>query len=281
MDTVVKLILIFFISLFSFAVGTFVGKGISDSEYRQLALENGDFNGFRGTASVNPHDTEVAPEQALNAEDIASLTEEFVNTEKKKLDNESNRPDAHGGDTVENEHTTEDLSATAPNQPTTAEQENGYKKMDSSREVASAGHQANAQDQTPSHKNQSAKHQTPNKANSISEAAQRVAMGKAPSKDIKQKRKPDSVLPSVAMSAVGKYTVQIASYPSEDEATKHAAMLKAKGFGAFYVPAEIKGRTWFRVSVGLYSNLEKAQAFRTELMKQADIKSAIVQKIIK
>ena len=38
-DTLVKVVLVFFISLLSFSVGTFVGKQVSDSHHRRMALE--------------------------------------------------------------------------------------------------------------------------------------------------------------------------------------------------------------------------------------------------
>lgn len=40
-DTMVKLILVFFVSLLSFSVGTFVGKQFSDSQHKLAALEQG------------------------------------------------------------------------------------------------------------------------------------------------------------------------------------------------------------------------------------------------
>jgi cell division septation protein DedD len=85
----------------------------------------------------------------------------------------------------------------------------------------------------------------------------------------------------VASTSIGKYTVQVASYPDETEAKKHASSLEGKGFSAFYIPAKVKGNTWYRVSVGLFNNQSTANSFRKDLMKQADIKSAIVTKIVK
>ncbi len=45
-DTLVKVVLVFFISLLSFSVGTFVGKTVSDTDHRRVALE-GEFKGER------------------------------------------------------------------------------------------------------------------------------------------------------------------------------------------------------------------------------------------
>lgn len=88
-------------------------------------------------------------------------------------------------------------------------------------------------------------------------------------------------LPStVAASSIGKFTIQVASYATETEAIKHATDLKDKGFSAFYVPAKVNDRNWYRVSVGLFGNRQEAMEYRKELMTEANISSAIVQKII-
>src|SRR5258708_40192025 len=82
-DTLIKLVLIFFISLLSFSVGTFVGKQFSDSQHKLSALD-ADYTGKREAASVSPQSMDVKPEDALTDEDIANLTEEFVKSEKEK-----------------------------------------------------------------------------------------------------------------------------------------------------------------------------------------------------
>ena len=50
-DTLIKLVLVFFLSLLSFSVGTFVGKQFSDSQHKIAALENGE-DADRNTASI-------------------------------------------------------------------------------------------------------------------------------------------------------------------------------------------------------------------------------------
>ena len=113
--------------------------------------------------------------------------------------------------------------------------------------------------------------------------AEKVAEGKSASegeKHAEKKSGPASSLPKeVAASASGKFTVQVASYPKEDEAQGMAAELKNKGFSAFYIPAKVKGQTWFRVSVGLFTTQKEAQAYREDLLSRAKVSSAIVQKI--
>ena len=52
-----------------------------------------------------------------------------------------------------------------------------------------------------------------------------------------------------------------------------------KGFPAFPVEAKINGKTWYRVSVGSFKSFNDASKFRAQLLKQAELPSAIVQKV--
>lgn len=231
-DTVVKLVLIFFISLLSFSVGTFVGKQVSDSDYRRAALEEDYKKPVEAT-------TAESSDKQITDEDVAQLTDEFVKAEKEKIadpgrslaSSETAKPEAH---------------------ESTSSGKDGYRKL------------------TP-HKGAEEK---------VSIAAQKVANDHSPTDVQPKPRKPDSVLPSVATSAIGKYTIQVASYATEAEAKNHAAELKGKGWNAFYVPAQIKTHTWYRVSVGLFPDAKRAQTFRADFMKEANVSTAIVQKIV-
>ena len=107
-----------------------------------------------------------------------------------------------------------------------------------------------------------------------------MANNEAASDGKTEDRKPTSALPGQANSSVGKYTVQVASYSTEDEAKSNAAQLKNKGWQAFYIPASVGGKTWYRVSVGLFNSHISAQAFRKDFLKDSGMKTAIVQKII-
>ncbi|PIT99936.1 MAG: hypothetical protein COT74_07400 [Bdellovibrionales bacterium CG10_big_fil_rev_8_21_14_0_10_45_34] len=81
-DTLIKLVLVFFISLLSFSIGTFVGKQFSDSQHRMAAMEHGtDGHGVgteRDLASVPSQDIQkVSPDEILTHEDIERLAKEF------------------------------------------------------------------------------------------------------------------------------------------------------------------------------------------------------------
>lgn len=75
------------------------------------------------------------------------------------------------------------------------------------------------------------------------------------------------------------FTVQIASYPRFEDADRHAARLIKKGFPAFPVATKIKGRTWYRVSVGSFKTRKEALRYRAQLFRQTNTKNAIIQKI--
>jgi septal ring-binding cell division protein DamX len=277
-DTLVKVVLVFFISLLSFSVGTFVGKQVSDSDHRRMALE-GEFKGDRSVASTDEH---AEDDEKITQGEVDSLTEEFVNKEKSAREPaEAASHDAH----AEPAHGAKDAHA-----------EDGYKAYKRGGAKADAHHaepapapakpaakpakEAHAE---PAHGEKPAKPAPKSAANATDgahKAAEKVAHGEAPTDGAVETRKPSSALPSVASSAIGKYTVQVASYADEKEAKGHAAGLKGKGYNAFYLPANVNGRTWYRVLVGLFNNSKSAGDFRAQFMKEANTKSAIVQRIV-
>lgn len=235
-DSAVKLAIVFFISLLSFSIGTFVGKKYSDNQYQLSALEpqkspvaDTSSSSERNVASVEPERT-----GAMTDEEIAKLAEEFV------------------------------AEDTVPALDSTAHENNAI---------------------NPAH--QGDKHAPITNKEEASEAARNVASGKSPSPVTPspkptvnvEGRVPSSLPKDVAQYAVGKFTVQLASYSDEDEAIKMATDLKSKGYTAFYVPASVKGKTWYRVSVGQFTTQKEAQNYRADFMNKTKIDSAIVQKI--
>jgi cell division protein FtsN len=261
-DTLVKVVLVFFISLLSFSVGTFVGKQVSDSDHRRMALE-GEYKGDRQIASEE-HGAAKAEEsgEKITEKEVESLTEEFVN--KEKVAQESG--EGHAAEAAEG-HKAEE----------SAEGYKEYKRADKSDK--STEHHKEAK--TDAHKAEDHKSAADvHKPDATHETANKVAEGAAPSDGKKEERKPAAVLPSVASSAVGKYTVQVGAHLDENEAKNQAAALKSKGWTAFYLPAQVNGKTWYRVTVGLFNNYKAAQDFRGQFMKEANVKSAIVQKIV-
>lgn len=240
-DTLVKVVLVFFISLLSFSVGTFVGKQVSDSDHRRMALE-GEYKAERNVASTEAGENS----EKISEKEVESLTEEFVNKEKSAAGEVAAAAEENGEKVEKAEK----------------EEANGYKSYSRGQKVAET------------------KAEKKGHADATAATAEKVAKGEAPSDGKREERKPASTLPSVASSAVGKYTVQVASYADEKEAKNHAADLKGKGWNSFYFQAAVQGHTWYRVSVGLFNNYKSATDFRAQFMKEANTKNAIVQKIV-
>lgn len=225
-DTLVKLVLIFFISLLSFSIGTFVGKQFSDSQHRKIANDGEADEVSRETASVDPKSLDVAPQDALTEEDLANLDDEFVNTKKED-----------------------------------------FKKVEKKEEHAA--------------KNETADSGISKSMEAVHKVAQRVAENKpAVEKKEPAERIPSSMPVRAAADSVGKYTVQISSHNNEAEAAKFAKELVNKGFSAFYLAADVNGKTWYRVGIGLHGSVAEAKKAREDLLKQPDIKTAIVQKVV-
>jgi cell division protein FtsN len=277
-DVVVKLVLVFFIALLSFSIGTFVGKKFSDNQHKIAELEGDmppiatddqeDSHEERGIASVHPTN-DIKPDKALSDEEIAKLAEEFVSDEAKI--------EAPGKmhDQVEDSHT----QAKAEHEETKHEApaENKHEEKTTQHDAPVAHHAPAA----VAHREVAAA-ELAHGSKEPSKPAHRMAEGHSPvvaNPAKKASRIPSSLPKEIASSAIGKFTVQVAAYTSEKEAQTMSASLKEKGFSAFYVAAKVKGTTYYRVSVGLFSTKNEANAYKKDLLARAKVSSAIVQKV--
>lgn len=283
-DTLVKVVLFFFISLLSFSVGTFVGKQVSDSDHRRMALE-GEYSG-KAVAANDDHDAHG--DEKITEKEVDALTEEFVNREKAggREPASDHGHDAHAASATDHaEHKTAAHKDTGHHVAST----DGYKAYPrggkgektvekAAEKTVEKAHKAETHGKEAAH---SAKETTKETVKGATHSpADKLVEGKAPSDGAHEEKKAPAGLPSVASSAVGKYTVQVGSYLDENEAKTRAADLKGKGWNAFYLPATVKGKTWYRVLVGLFNNQDSAKQFRAQFMKEANTQSAIVQKIV-
>lgn len=264
-DTAVKIVLIFFISLLSFTVGTLVGGQFEKSKSYQMSLENGSTATESSDAEAAPADSAAAP---ISDEDIEGL-EDFVKSGEKA---EREVASEHGSDSASAAaHAAEE--GHAPAAAATAHND-GYVKHGAAKAEATAKAEAHAETASAAHEE--------TKEAAPAHAAQRLAADKAPMADVKKApREPSNTLPAVATSVIGKYTVQVASYATEAEAKGHATRLNDKGFSAFYIPAEVNGKMWYRVSIGRFDDQKTATAHRKEILDAQAATSAIVQKILK
>ena len=277
-DVIVKLVLVFFIALLSFSIGTFVGKKFSDNQHKLAQLEPNSrgmtaaMDGIetevgeeaRAVASVSPDANEVKPEKALTDDEIAKLAEEFVIDDEK----------APAGAPTK-------LNDKNESGPVSAKNEVTGKEMEHAPAAAAVPVAAPAAKSAVPVKEAKAEPKAAVKAETL-KPAQRLAEGKSAvvaNPVVPPSRIPSSLPKEMASSALGKFTVQVASYGTEKEAQTMAADLKAKGFSAFYVSAKVKGTTWYRVSVGLFSTQKEADAYKKDLQTRAKISSAIVTKV--
>ncbi len=282
-DVVVKLVLVFFIALLSFSIGTFVGKKFSDNQYKMAQLEPQDSHGSavaghdgeghgenageegRSIASISPDAHDVKPEKALTDDEIAKLAEEFVM--------EDGPAKAGGIENPLNDHKVEGHGAEQAH-------DDHAEKADHAEEVAHAPAKAAPVAAAPI--KAAAPVPLTHAEVKASAAAERLVQGKSPvvaNKAVAPSRIPSSLPKEIASSAIGKYTVQVGSYQTEKEAQAKSAGLKDKGFSAFYVSANVKGSTWYRVSVGLFTTQKEAEAYKKDLITRAKVDSALVQKV--
>lgn len=280
-DLVLKILSITLVSLFAFSSGIWFGKKLSDSDYQRQALE-GEFDREVRKSSDSVADYHGGQDDdALTDEEVAAATDKALEAQRKVA--------AEGGGTAEK---AEQVAASvAPASATTAA---STKTTPAAQTATShAANQTETQPVTQPVAKTTARTvaSAPGAAESgkpdlsaVHQAAARVANNAAPTtaaseKAAKETRVPSSLPKTVGTTSDVEFTVQVASYPTADAAREHVDSMVKKGFPAFPVEAKINGKTWYRVSVGSFKSFNDASKFRAQLLKQADLPSAIVQKI--
>lgn len=275
-DAVVKVVIVFFVCLLSFSIGTFVGKKFSDSQHKIAKFEPGE-TPTRDVASAHEGGEEVKAGETLSDSEVANLAAEFV-TDESETEAHVATGDHAGTHAATAEEKTSGHQVEAPSkevvhEPAASSHEETSMKAAPKKNEAVAEHNAEASKETS--------HESP------LAAAHHVAKNEAPSHDVAKKevaetkpRLPSSLPKDVAAATTGRFTVQVVAKKSEDEAKKYAAELKEKGFAAFYVKANVKSETWYRVNIGLYATAQEAEANKKELLGSGKITSAIVQKVL-
>lgn len=285
-DLVLKVLSITLVSLLAFSSGIWFGKKLSDSDYQRQALE-GDFDREVQKSSDSLATYKAAEDDdVLTDEEVAAATDKAMEASRKAAsadpaEAKADQVAAHSATT-----STQQASATAvaaggtvsapathaavPVTPATIATKAAAKSPadgTATRAVASTSPFASKPDLSAAH-----------------QAATRVANNAAPTNPAVEQAKTESRVPSSLPKTVGasadvEFTVQVASYPTAEAAKEHVEAMVKKGFPAFPVEAKINGKTWYRVSVGSFKSFNEASKFRAQLLKQADLPSAIVQKI--
>lgn len=271
-DTVVKLVLVVFITILSFSIGAYVGKQFSDSQHKMAASEI--FNdGERETASIPAEDTKAEPKSAITAEEMAKL-EKFGNEDQP---NEEKHGENVGHDTLakNDDHHGEE-----------AKHEEAKHEDHQAEKPKEEHHGEEAKHEAPSHKeepkkveNHSAKNNIiPAIKDQISAISEKLAKARAVA-PTHGERAPSSLPKENTHTLMSRYMIQISSYPREAEAKAKAQELVNKGYSAFYVPASVNNQQWYRVGVGRFETKVAAQEYQGKFMQESGVKSTIIQKI--
>lgn len=270
-NSIIKLALVFFISMLSFAIGTYVGKKYSDNQHKLAALEpqkeSREGHSEEATATkesegaertvASTHENSTAGEgsshgeaaahesghqgKALTDAEVAKIAEEFANDNKENKNEEGE---------------------TKPIKTTSAHEEKEIKS------IAAKPNPAKAHDSEPVHAE-------PATAKSLTKpAAEQI---KKMDSD-KAERDTASLHPRQEVAPI-QYTVQVGSFPTVAEASKLTKDLQAQGYKTSYVPAQVNGQTWYRVNVGLFDTVKKAQDYKKDFLEKTSMSSAIVQKL--
>ncbi len=294
-DVAVKLVLVFFVSLLSFSIGTYIGYNYSKNQQKLAKLEPGsEHAGDRSVASEGHAEVahgdataaHGAQDQMISDDEIKSLAddkskkEEFIadDTEGSAHADAHVKPVDHG-----DEHAKPVTKTNGPHADP-----HGTPTKDAAREPAKshADPHAIAPEKTTPEKVPSKpapKHGAAVKhGDAALEAAESFLDGKVPEAKPATKvetRLPSSLPKDISQYALGKFTVQIASYNTKEEAEKRATKLKDQGYQTNVFPAKVADKTWYRVSFGLFGTNDEAQAERTKYLEKFRNESALVQKV--
>ncbi len=249
-DKMLKLALVFFISLLSFSIGTFVGKKYSDNQHKLAQLEPA-----KNKEAVN-HDfasSTTEPEKAaatdgsdplLTDNEVAKIAEEFAADSETEAETKDEKT---VGTTAEQKEIKE-ITGTVKNESAV--------KIKTVPAIAATDVQA----------------ALPQKS--------AVSQAKQIQKAIDKIKNADAVREVASIpSSAGQYTVQVGSFPSLTDAQKLSQELVGKGFKSSFVTAQVNGQTYHRVNVGLFGTVREAQDYKKDFLEKTKLTAAIVQRI--
>ncbi|MCK6598112.1 MAG: SPOR domain-containing protein, partial [Bdellovibrionaceae bacterium] len=227
--------------------------------------------------------THEAKSEMISDDEIKKLTDETLKKEEFVADDsaEKNATTKHDGHAVN--HETPEVKKAATHESTHAEVAKSEKTHVESPKKTTEVKKEHAAP-TVGH-GQNSKNETSKGAEGHDEAlaaAQAFLDGKAP--EVKEEIKKETRLPSslpkdVAQYAVGKFTVQVASYAEKVDAEKKSTKLKEMGYQTNIFTALVNGKTWYRVSFGLFATQEEALSEKAKFLEKNKTESALVQKI--
>ncbi len=306
LDTALKLLLITFVSLVAFFTGAYVGKAMSDSDHQLKAME-ADFQSQK-TAAEKHKNLDVPDKDALIDEEVAQMSDKIVKAEKdqlgeslvketieNKVETKAHDVAAHdpkGHDVAAHDPKGHDVKATVTKATVTKASETTHEKLAAKMPVKATAPSRDVAAEIKPIKKVAHVNDEPNlnvkksklDLGEVHKTADRIAHNEATTSDEMVSQKAESRVPSSLPKSVGTasgpgFTVQVASFPTSEEAKKQVEELVKKGFPAFPIEATISGKTWYRVSLGNFKTQREAAQYRLQIIKDSDIKKAIVAKV--
>ncbi len=274
-DNLIKLALVFFVSLLSFSIGTYVGKKYSDNQHKLALLEPQKPDAT--TASAHEFESEAEHGKTENTEATAEgheALEPEALVGQLKNENPGALTDAEVAKLAEefasDESTTEKdlaLGTTHSNEKVVTEIPNTTKLPLSKMIKPVVKVVAPAPTEKP----------VLATADPVNEEAIKPSPRDQKSPD---EREPAS-LPPVAKPQLApiNYTIQIGSYPTEAEATGLTKSLQSQGYKTSYIPANVNGQVWYRVNVGIFGTIKEAQNYKIDFLEKTKMGSAIIQRV--
>ncbi len=241
-ETFIKLGLVFFISLLSFAIGTLVGKEYSDRQYKLSKLEPHDKQHGHSSREV----ASDSKSNKLSDEEIAKLAEEFVTD-----------------DSIETAKTASNQEVPAIENKAAQAHAEQFEEMN---DLALTAAQNLIDRKEPTSDRSIANTDSTKKLASLPKAQSAI---------------PKTMPQNTAQENAAKYTVQVGAYLKEDEAKKRSEALRSKGYTAFYIPGVLEGKTWYRVNVGTYTTQDEAKRANDKYKADNGGQSGFIKEIIK
>jgi cell division protein FtsN len=279
-DNLIKLALVFFVSLLSFSIGTYVGKKYSDNQHKLALLEP------QKEASAKGHEEFATESSAAEGEIINELPGD--NLSELKVGNEE-KPAALTDSEVakiaeefasEEEATEEKIVGTIPEQPKVNGQYIPSKVVSVAPPVKKV-EMPQMTEEEPVEKTVAKQVTSTGLPPKIIAKATRPVVPLTETitpTPVDENRVPASIPPTTEMVPIH-YTVQIASFPTQSEAENLTKNLQNKGYKTSFIPAKVNGQTWYRVNVGLFGTIKEAQDYKKEFLEKTKLSSAIVQRL--
>lgn len=276
-DKMLKLALVFFISLLSFSIGTFVGKKYSDNQHKLASLEphtkteDGTAQEFAGAEEKHAGGTEHAATAETKKEGDTALTDHEVAKIAEEFATESNDAETTTEKTVKTAESEEKdikeiaatpIKKTTPVKPVAVAEE----------KHAEVKHAEVKHTETAAVAPTAAKHEVAHEAKHEMVQKEVVATHEAA---------PTARTVASIPSTAKQYTVQVASFATAAEAQKLTQDLLNKGYKSSFVAAQVNGQTWHRVQVGLFGSVKEAQDYKKDFLEKTHLTSAIVQPVKK